>query len=211
MPSNNKDTFLKSLPAGFIIGVCSAVFLTVQNIYIAAFLFSLGLFTILSLDLYLYTGKVGFLLQHKSVLKVIITWFGNFVGAAVAALLVSKTRMIDNQHMVDTLDVFITLKTTDSIQSLFILGILCGLMMYLAAFCFSKAKDTNNSFGGYLGMVLCVMMFLLGGFEHSVANMFYFNLNADWSTATAVSLIVVTLGNAVGGLLFPFVLQFTKS
>ena len=49
------------------------------------------------------------------------------------------------------------------------------------------------------------MVFILCGFEHCVANMYYFSVAGMWSGKALVYLLVMTLGNSVGGILFPLV------
>ena len=46
-------------------------------------------------------------------------------------------------------------------------------------------------------------MFILSGFEHSIADMFYFFTARIFSLKMLVFLLIVILGNTVGGLLFP--------
>jgi len=50
-----------------------------------------------------------------------------------------------------------------------------------------------------------VMVFILSGYEHCIANMFYFTIAKAWSLNTVGYLAVMTLGNAVGGMFIPFV------
>ena len=45
------------------------------------------------------------------------------------------------------------------------------------------------------------MVFILAGFEHCVANMFYFSVANLWSLRTVLYLLVMTAGNMVGGLI----------
>ncbi len=52
---------------------------------------------------------------------------------------------------------------------------------------------------------LGVMVFILCGFEHCVANMYYFSVAGMWSGKTLLYLLVMTLGNAVGGVVFPVI------
>ena len=47
------------------------------------------------------------------------------------------------------------------------------------------------------------MVFILCGFEHCVANMFYFSVANAWSGKTVLYLLVMTLGNSCGGLILP--------
>ncbi len=194
--------FLKAILAGIMIAIGACAYLGVENHYIGAGLFTIGLFAIYTLDFYLYTGKVGYLLEDKDVLKLVIIWLGNFVGSAFIALLVLNCRLTYTTTIVEHAVAYAGVKLGDpSFLSLFILGIFCGIMMFLAAACFKKTQNTQNSVGGYIGLFLCVMIFMLLGFEHSIANMFYFTVSLSWSFHAVVAVIVVTLGNAVGGLL----------
>ena len=52
-------------------------------------------------------------------------------------------------------------------------------------------------------MFFCVIVFILSGYEHSVANAFYFTVAGAWSVKAVGYLLWVTLGNAVGGVIFP--------
>ena len=47
------------------------------------------------------------------------------------------------------------------------------------------------------------MVFILCGTEHCVADMFYFWMGGAWSGAAVIRLLVITLGNAAGGVIFP--------
>ena len=46
-------------------------------------------------------------------------------------------------------------------------------------------------------------VFILCGFEHCVANMYYFSVAGMWSWKTLGWVLMMTLGNSVGGVLFP--------
>ena len=46
-------------------------------------------------------------------------------------------------------------------------------------------------------------LFVVCGFEHCVANMFYFTVSGMWSGEAVIFIVVNTIGNAVGGLLVP--------
>jgi len=51
----------KSILAGILIGLGVIINLQSENPIIGALLFSFGLLTIIQMQLYLYTGKIGFL------------------------------------------------------------------------------------------------------------------------------------------------------
>lgn len=197
-----KSVFLKAILAGMMIAIGASAYLGIENHYIGAALFTIGLFSIYTLDFYLYTGKVGYLLEDKDLLKIVIIWIGNFVGVVTIAFLVLQTRMTETTSIVENAIHYAEVKLGDSSYvSLFVLGIFCGIMMFLAAVSFKSTQNTHNSVGGYIGLFLCVMIFMLLGFEHSIANMFYFTIASAWSFHAVVAILVVTLGNAVGGLL----------
>ena len=46
-------------------------------------------------------------------------------------------------------------------------------------------------------------VFVICGFEHCVANMFYFTVGKAWSANTVLFLLIMTLGNSVGGVTIP--------
>ena len=62
-------------------------------------------------------------------------------------------------------------------------------------------KKNEHILGKYLAIILCVMGFILVGSEHCVADMFYYNMAGVYSSDIFVRLLVITAGNAVGGIL----------
>ena len=88
------------------------------------------------------------------------------------------------------------------------LSLLCNIFIYIAVEGFQK---NPHELGKYLSLFFGVMGFILCGFEHCVANMFYFSVSGAWSAETLVRLVVMTLGNSAGGILFPLVHQWLKS
>lgn len=51
------------------------------------------------------------------------------------------------------------------------------------------------------------MVFILSGYEHSVADMFYFTMAGAWSAKAFLYIIVISIGNLVGGALIPCALK----
>ncbi len=202
----HRTTLLKSILAGMAIALGASAYLIVENHYVGAILFTIGLYVIYTFDFYLYTGKVGYFLQDKDLPKLIVIWIGNLIGTVGMGILVQFTRLMDITTLHHHAVAYAEVKLSDNFLSIFILGIFCGLMMYIAATSFKKTQNNANSIGGYIGLFLCVMIFLLSGFEHSIANMFYFTVADAWTLSTIAPLLVVTLGNAAGGLLIPALL-----
>ena len=87
-------------------------------------------------------------------------------------------------------------KLADGPLSIFLLAIFCGILMYIAVDGFREKENP-------LILFICVSVFILSGFEHCIANMFYFSIAGAWSLKTIVYLIIMTLGNSLGGVLIP--------
>lgn len=83
------------------------------------------------------------------------------------------------------------------------LGILCNIFIFIAV---NGYANNPHQLGKYLAIFLGVMVFILCGTEHSVADMYYWSVSGVLYQAPAQSLlriVVVSLGNVVGGVCFP--------
>lgn len=181
------DILLRAIATGFAIGIGGVVYLSCDNKYIGAFLFGTGLFVILSFGFNLFTGKVGYAVENKPsyLIDLLVIWFGNLIGTAVTAGLVLCTRIADN--LSDKAQTICETKLNDTLMSNFILAFFCGMLMFIAA---DGYKNINNTAGKMLAIFLPVVVFILSGFEHCVANMFYFTIAKVWSLKTLGYLIV---------------------
>lgn len=183
-----------------MIAIGGTVFLSIENKVIGASLFSIGLFGVLIYNLNLYTGKIGYLITNfnlKYIKELIITLIGNFIGACSVGFILRYTRIYDNIYE-KALNLANT-KLNDSIISIFILSIFCGLLMYYAVNGFKKQTD----FGKYLVVYLGVAVFILCGFEHCIANMYYFSVADIWSLKTLGYTGIMVLGNSIGSFIIP--------
>ena len=195
--------FGKSVMAGWIISFGASMFLLVESRIFSSLLFSLGMVVVCNLDLNLYTGRVGFLLDNHSpkyLRTVLMAWGGNLIGIWLSALLLQTTRQLGNlqtaaQALVDT-------KSGDSLLSLFVLGIYCGMLMYLTVALFRRGKSSGVYLTGYIGIFLCIAVFIQCGFEHSIADMFYYCVTNSMGIGRSwLVLLMVSLGNAAGAML----------
>ncbi len=194
--------FLLSVAAGLIIGVGGTVFLSCDDRVVGSVLFSIGLTVILHYELNLFTGKIGYALTGKPgyLLHCALVWLGNLVGTSLVGFGMRLTRA--GQPLADKAGRICDVKLHDSVPSIFILAVLCGLLMYIAVDSF---KNVPHAIGKYITVFLCVSAFILSGFEHCIANMYYFSVAHAWSLHAVLYLAVMTLGNAVGGMLLPAV------
>ncbi len=191
---------IKGIYAGIMIGIAGCVYLSVENHVMGSFLFALGLLTICMYGMNLYTGKIGYVLINKPkyLLELLFTLIGNFVGTFIVGKLISLTRF---KTICDSAKVIGKIKLNDNLLSIFILSFFCGILMYIAV---NNHKKITGEIGKYIGIFLCVMVFILCGFEHSVANMFYFSAGSLWTFKTLLYVVIMVLGNSVGSILFAF-------
>lgn len=196
---NTKKTMLNALlgglSAGILISIGGCVYLACDNKYVGAVLFSVALLCICIKGYYLFTGKVGYIVEsHKKddVAALLSGLAGNAIATAVCGL-VARYAIPTSAAVAETV---CSAKLGQSAPQTLIRAIFCGVLMYLAVSIY-KEKDTVS------GIVFCVPVFILSGFEHSIANMFYFSAAADFSLQAAVYIIIVVIGNSIGGMLLP--------
>lgn len=186
---NKQKIFIKSIYAGFMIGIGGIVYLSVENKVIGSFLFSFGLLTIVMQGFYLYTGKIGFVKKVNELLDMLIVIIGNFIGTFIAAALARAANLkIDSSQLVSN-------KLDNGILHIFVLSVLCGVLMYLAIDNYNRSKNI-------IFVILPVMIFILSGFEHSVANMFYFHYALAYNLKSLCYILVMLIGNGIGAKLF---------
>ncbi|MBQ6285023.1 MAG: formate/nitrite transporter family protein [Bacilli bacterium] len=191
---------IKGIYAGIMIGIAGCVYLSVENHVMGSFLFALGLLTICMYGMNLYTGKIGYVLINKAtyLFELLFTLLGNFIGTFVVGKLILLTRFKSIGQAAKKIGM---LKLNDNLLSIFILAFFCGILMYIAV---NNHKKISGEIGKYIGIFLCVMVFILCGFEHSIANMFYFSAGSLWSFKTLLYVLVMVAGNSVGSILFAF-------
>ena len=198
---------VSAIIAGMLIGMGGTVYLSQSNPVIGSFLFAIGLYTIVAFQLHLFTGKIGYTPFQKPVyvIELAITWFGNLLGAGLTALMVKNSRI--GAPLVEKVIGIADVKLADNFLSIFLLAFFCGMLMFIAVDCYRNVQGSTLRF---IGVFVPVMVFILSGFEHVIANMYYFSLAGAWSAHCVMSIIVMTLGNAVGGMLIPLYLKIFK-
>lgn len=192
--------FVFAVLAGVSIALGGAVFLSLDNKVLGALFFCVGLFTVCTFGFHLFTGKVCYALEQSPSYWgwLILVWLGNLAGANLVGYLLRATRI--GPVLAEKAAGLCLVKTTDSLLSIFLLAFFCNLLIFLAVDGF---KNNPHELGKYLGLLFGVTVFILCGFEHCVANMFYFAVANWWSPNTFLYLLVMTLGNSAGGLLIP--------
>ncbi len=181
--------FVKAIYAGFAIGIGGIIYLSVDNKVLASLFFSFGLSTIVTQGFNLYTGKIGFVKEWREMPDMMLILAGNFMGTFIAAMLAKAANLgIDSTQMVHN-------KLDNSLIHVFLLSVFCGVMMYLAIDNYNKSKNI-------VFVIAAVMIFILSGFEHYIANMFYFEIANAYSLKSLLYILVMAAGNGVGAKIF---------
>ena len=192
--------FLSGILAGVCIGLGGTVFLSLDNKVLGALFFTVGLFTICTQGMHLYTGKVCYVFEKDLAyaLDLIPIWLGNLAGTFLLGTLVRCTRIAP--ALVEKAQGLCETKLGDGLGSIFLLAVFCNMLIYIAVEGYNK---NPHEVGKYLALFFGVVMLILSGYEHCVANMYYFSIAGMWSGKTLLYVLVMTAGNSVGGWVFP--------
>ena len=240
--------FVLAIAAGLFIGLGAVASSTAAHgledtgmvRLVSGAIFPVGLMMVVLLGTELFTGNAlmitaaidGRISWAKLLRNWVIVYVGNFVGAIVLAALMA----FFGQLSIGGGDLAVyTAKVAAAKCSLpwgnaFVLAIFCNLLVCIAVYMGNTAHDTA---GRLWAIWFPILLFVLAGFEHCVANMYYIpaGIFASWNPAytqliadaginTAVldfgtfitaNLIPVTLGNIVGGALVGILMYITHA
>jgi len=141
----------------------------------------------------------------------LFVYIGNFIGGLLIAAGVvfgHQLSLFGNGMAVSVLSTAAA-KCSLSFGDAFLRGILCNFLVCIAVWISFAAKDIV---GKIAGLFFPIMMFVLCGFEHSVANMYYIGAGlfarlvpayADAAAAAGVDLSSLTVGGMLAGNLLP--------
>ena len=205
------QTFVNALLSGIFIGIGGTIFLACPNSIVGAFLFTIGLMMIVCYGFNLYTGAIGYLVNHTKdffayLVKLVIIWLGNYAGCYLVGISIRGTRTFPKVE--SKIAAVCADKLQDAPASLFVLAVFCGLLMYIAVETYRREElPPIFRFGG---LFLCISVFIMSGYEHCIANMYYFTLGNVWSCHALLLILLMTLGNSVGGWLLPLADKIRK-
>ncbi len=207
-----KQAFFGGISAGLMVGIGGAIYLACVAIGqkpLGAILFSVALLTICMLGYYLYTGKIGFLAEGFTLDKVKclgVGLVGNYIGATLTGLLLSVTgAKINGATLHETAKTLCGGKLEMDLWPIkaLALGAMCGVLMYVAV----KIWLVK---GSALGVLFCIPTFILAGFEHSIADMFYMAIARNFSGWAFLFLLMVVLGNTIGAVVLPLLTRLAN-
>lgn len=183
---------IRSIIAGILIGIGAYAYVSISNKVLGAFLFSIGLISVFALQAHLFTGKIGGL-NKKNWKDLIWMLIGNLVGIALVVLVAAPKETIREACLAIT-----TTKLEKGLHIAFLDALMCGVIIQLAVEL--KSKDPVST-------ILCIMCFILCGFEHCVANTFYFICDGVIYWQEIIYFIVYVLGNTLGAIAFKYLFK----
>ena len=230
----------KSALSGMMIamgaGISSVAAHTVADVGLArlaaAVVFPVGLMMVILLGAELFTGDcLVFMsvLDRKQKLSafvklLVLVFLGNIVGGTLTAWMFSMSGQWNySAGMLGAYTIKVALgKVNLSFAQALVSGILCNILVSVAVLMSMCAKDVT---GKLLASFFVIMLFVTGGFEHCVANMYYitagliaagdpkyaelamtaYGFTADYMSTLNLgnyllgNLLPVTLGNIIGG------------
>lgn len=200
-------TFVGGILAGISIAVGGTVFLSLDNKVLGALFFTVGLFAVCTFGFNLYTGKVCYVFDNdrEYALGLPVIWLGNLCGAFLTAAAERATRI--GPALAEKAAALCSVKLGDGLASIFLLSVFCNVLIWLAVEGF---KNNPHPAGKYLSLFFGVTVFILCGFEHCVANMYYFSMAGMWTWKTLEWVLVMTAGNSVGGVIFPLLRKIQR-
>lgn len=188
---------LSGFCAGLLICIGGSVFLSCENRVVGSVLFAVALLCICFKGYSLFTGKVGYIPEDHSK-EAVSTLLLGLLGNAVCCILGGWLLMYAVPSIGTNALAVCESKLLQQPLQTFIRGCFCGILMYLAVSIFREKNSV-------LGIVFCIPVFILSGFEHSIADMFYFAASGMFSLQAFLFIWIVILGNSLGAMILPFI------
>lgn len=180
----------RSIAAGVMISIGCIVYLSTSNPYIGAFLFSLGLISVITFKLKLCTGMAA---KDYNTLELLFVIFMNILTSFIIAKIAFRL----NPDLEAEAMMISAIKYSKGWVRLIFDGIGCGILIGTAIIGYEKRQNI-------LIPIMSVMIFILCGFEHCVADAFYLANNTIDIDDYLLMLGYVAAGNIIGASPFAF-------
>ena len=104
MEGHYSKCLLRSTLAGMCIGIGGCVYIGCEVKWVGAILFAIGLFTILTYKLDLYTGKVGYAVDNPPsyIVDLLVIIVGNFIGTLILGIMMPLSGaevLVEDDHV----------------------------------------------------------------------------------------------------------------
>ena len=188
--------------SGILVSIGGAVFLACENRVVGAVMFSVALLSICYMGYSLYTGKIGFMTEKHDREAFRILLFG-LLGNVIGTILSGLVLKLAIPSMREAANTLAEGKLLQPWYGTLVRGFFCGILMYLAVGIFRGHKTP-------VGILFCIPVFILSGFEHSIADVFYFACSDVLNLKTILFILLVILGNTLGSLAISWMSGFVK-
>lgn len=176
--------------------------------FVGGMVFPVGLMLVVMCGAELFTGNnlmtLALFDKKISVYQIFRNWsivyIANLIGSLIIVFFIYYGNVLTGDAATKVVAVAES-KVNLSFIEMFMRAIMCNMMVVLAVWMATAAQDvTAKIFACWFP----IMLFVLCGFEHSIANMFFIPMGMMLGGNIAISglinnLLVVTLGNIVGG------------
>ena len=177
--------------------------------FLGASVFPVGLMLVMFTGSELFTGDTMMTMAvmdkritfAKMMRTLVLVYLGNLIGSVILAYAIVKSGMISGPIEEYVIKIA-TGKMSIGFGAAITRGILCNILVVLGVWFAYAAQDIGSK---VWGIWFPVMLFVLAGFEHSVANMFFLPLarfsgmDLSWTSMWTDNLIPVTIGNVIAG------------
>jgi formate/nitrite transporter FocA (FNT family) len=178
--------------------------------FVGALLFSLGMYTVITYGLKLFTGMVSGIptMGVKNMWQLPVCFIANTVGAAIFALIVTYSFIGDS--VAAQAQSVISGKFSDDLWALktFFSAIACGILITFSVW--SPRFVAEKRLSASVGVLLPIIVFVFCGFDHSVADVFYLFMSGTASWQAVAYVLIAIVGNTLGGVLFPLTYLLIK-
>ena len=174
------EIIFKSIGATVMIGIGCLIYINQPNPF-GAFFFSIGLLGVFYFNLNLFTGKIGYVRTKKDIIRAILIFAANILGAVLFFIFPQVTFNF-------------AAKLANPWYLTLFKGFICGILIYLCVDQYRGGRPWVTLIG--------VPAFILSGAEHCIADMIYLVLTRSFTFEAFGFIGLVSLGNAAGSLTF---------
>lgn len=213
--------FISSMLAGIYVGICMVLMLVMAGLFegfmglkiLQGASFAAALSLVVFAGAELFTGNVfvmtagvssGVVKTKDAVGLCSFCYLGNLAGSVFISLLFFGTGYLQGKVLTEAVAA-IDFKTIASFLELLFRGVLCNLLVCAAVWCVFRLTSES---GKLIIIFWCIYLFVVSGFEHSIANMSLFSLGlmSGEIGATGFALMLknlasTTIGNIIGGMM----------
>ena len=209
--------FIEGILAGFLIAVggYGSQLIAAAGLpkVLSAAVFPVGLIMVILTGSELFTGNcllAGSVCTHRIKAKDagrvwLVSYLGNLAGSLLMAGAVFTIGMNDAYRQ--TAQAAAAAKAAMGVPEMLVRAFCCNLLVCIAVWTAINASDTA---GKILATFVPVFAFVLLGFEHSVANMFFMPVGGADLGRSVLQIAVVTIGNILGGAFVGILLETRK-